>query len=313
MAITKTSSPPKIDGILDDAVWQNAPIATGFIERSPNNGKPQADSIKTEVRILYDDTGIYFGAQMYDPTPNKIAKELTERDGVGNDDFFGVALNGYNDKQQSLEFMVTAAGVQFDAKLTTDGEDDTWNSIWYSGAKINEKGWSVEMKIPYSELRFPKSNVQEWGMNMFRRIQRIKASYDWNFVDNAKNSYTLFDGVLQGIENINPPTRLSFTPYISTYVNSFDGKTTSNFNGGMDIKYGINDAFTFDMTLIPDFGQANFDNSILNLTPSNEHSLPKEPNCSVKEECFTPEESAENLPDIRQPAKTKKLQNILRK
>jgi hypothetical protein len=82
-----------------------------------------------------------------------------------------------------------------------------------------------EMKIP--ELRFPKSNVQEWGMNMFRRIQRIKASYDWNFVDNAKNSYTLFDGVLQGIENINPPTRLSFTPYFSTYVNSFDGKTTS--------------------------------------------------------------------------------------
>ncbi|WP_343665297.1 DUF5916 domain-containing protein [Chryseobacterium mucoviscidosis] len=267
IVITKTSSSPKIDGILDDAEWRNAPVATGFIEREPNNGKLHADSIRTEVRILYDDTGIYFGAQMYDPTPHKIAKELTERDGVGNDDFFGVTLNGYNDKQQSLEFMVTAAGVQFDAKITTDGEDDTWNSIWYSGAKINEKGWAVEIKIPYSELRFPKSNVQEWGMNMFRRIQRTKTTYDWNFVDNAKNSYTLFDGVLNGIENINPPTRLSFTPYFSTYVNSFDGKTTANVNGGMDVKYGINDAFTFDMTLIPDFGQANFDNSILNLTP----------------------------------------------
>lgn len=265
--ITKTSSSPKIDGILDDEEWKNASVATGFIERSPNNGKLQADSIKTEVRIVYDDTGIYFGAQMYDPTPHKIAKELTERDGVGNDDFFGVTLNGYNDKQQSLEFMVTAAGVQYDAKLTTDGEDDSWNSIWYSGVKINDKGWAVEMKIPYSELRFPKSNVQEWGMNMFRRIQRTKTFSDWNFVDNAKNSYTLFDGVLQGIENINPPTRLSFTPYFSTYVNSFEGKTTANFNGGMDVKYGINDAFTFDMTLIPDFGQANFDNSILNLTP----------------------------------------------
>lgn len=265
--ITKTATSPKIDGILDDTEWQNVPVATNFIERNPNNGKPQADTIKTEVRILYDDTGVYFGAQMYDPTPNKIAKELTERDGINNDDFFGVALNGYNDKQQSLEFVVTAAGVQFDAKLTTDGEDDTWNSIWYSAAKINDKGWAVEMKIPYSELRFPKSSIQEWGMNMFRRIQRIKASYDWNFVDNQKNSYTLFDGVLQGMENINPPTRLSFTPYISTYINSFDGKTTSSFNGGMDVKYGINDAFTFDMTLIPDFGQANFDNSILNLSP----------------------------------------------
>ncbi|GAB0157294.1 hypothetical protein CHRYSEOSP005_25660 [Chryseobacterium sp. Alg-005] len=265
--ITKTPSSPKIDGILDDPEWQNAPIATHFIERNPNNGKPQDDSIKTEVRILYDDTGIYFGAQMYDPTPDKVAKELTERDGINNDDFFGVTLNGYNDKQQSLEFVVTAAGVQFDAKMTSDGEDESWNSIWYSGAKINDKGWAAEIKIPYSELRFPDSNVQEWGMNMFRRIQRIKASYDWNFVDNQKNSYTLFDGILQGIENINPPTRLSFTPYFSTYINNFDGKTTSSFNGGMDVKYGINDAFTFDMTLIPDFGQANFDNSILNLTP----------------------------------------------
>ncbi|KUJ51168.1 DUF5916 domain-containing protein [Chryseobacterium sp. JAH] len=267
ITIRKTSSTPKIDGILDDVEWQNIPVSTQFIERNPNNGKPQADSIRTEVRILYDDTGIYFGAQMYDPEPTKIAKELTERDGISNDDFFGVTLNGYNDKQQSLEFVVTAAGVQFDAKITSDGEDDSWNSIWYSGAKINDTGWSVEMKIPYSELRFPKSNVQEWGLNMFRRIQRIKASYDWNFVDNAKNSYTLFDGVLLGIEDINPPTRLSFTPYFSTYVNNFEGKTTANFNGGMDVKYGINDAFTFDMTLIPDFGQANFDNSILNLTP----------------------------------------------
>ena len=106
IVITKTSSSPKIDGILDDAEWRNAPVATSFIERQPNNGKLQADSIRTEVRILYDDTGIYFGAQMYDPTPHKIAKELTERDGVGNDDFFGITLNGYNDKQQSLEFMV---------------------------------------------------------------------------------------------------------------------------------------------------------------------------------------------------------------
>lgn len=265
--ISKTEMTPKIDGILNDLAWENKPITSNFIERSPNNGKPQADSLKTEVKILYDNTGIYIAAQMYDPTPNKIAKELTERDAIGNDDFFGITLNGYNDKQQSLEFLVTAAGVQYDAKLTSDGEDGSWNSIWYSAAKINDKGWAVEMKIPYSELRFPNSEKQEWGINMFRKIQRTKAFYDWNFVDNKKNSYTLFDGVLLGIEKINPPTRLSFTPYISSYINTYDGKSTTNFNGGMDVKYGINDAFTFDMTLIPDFGQANFDNSIMNLTP----------------------------------------------
>ena len=91
--------------------------------------------------------------------------------------------------------------------------------------------------------------------------------YDWNHVDNQKGSYTLYDGILGGVTDIKTPTRLSFTPYFSTYVNNYDGKTETNINGGMDLKYGINDAFTFDMTLIPDFGQANFDNSILNLTP----------------------------------------------
>src|SRR5690606_38702168 len=217
---------------------------------------------------LYDDTGIYFGAMLYDTNPAKIAKELTERDNIENDDIFGVTLNGYNDHQQSLEFLLTPAGVQADAKLTTDfGEDFSWNAVWFSAVKITENGWVVEMKIPYSELRFPKKDVQEWGINMLRLVNRTSTMYDWNFVDNKKGSYMLYDGVLAGIENINPPTRLSFLPYFSTYLNNYDGKTTANVNGGMDLKYGINDAFTLDLTLIPDFGQTSFDASVLNLSP----------------------------------------------
>lgn len=258
----------KIDGIFDEEAWTNAPTATNFIQRSPVNGLPAPDSLRTEVKILYYDTGIYFGIQMFDPEPEKIAKEMVERDNVGNDDLVGVVLNGYNDKQQSLEFVVMPTGVQYDAKITNDqGEDGSWNAVWYSAAKINEQGWFVEMKIPYSELRFPEKEIQEWGFNIVRRIQRTKVMYDWNLVNNEKGNYNLYDGILQGIENIKPPTRLSFMPYISTYVNNVDGKTTANFNGGMDLKYGINDAFTLDVTLIPDFGQANFDNAILNLTP----------------------------------------------
>lgn len=145
----------KIDGILDDEIWKNVPIATNFVERQPNNGKPQPDSLKTEVRFLYDDTGLYIAAQMYDPEPSKILKELTERDNIANDDIFGVIINGYNDHQQSMEFVVTAAGVQFDAKLT-DNEDVSWNGVWYSAVKINEKGWAVEMKIPFLNSGFPK-------------------------------------------------------------------------------------------------------------------------------------------------------------
>ena len=157
----KTNNTIKIDGIFDEEAWSKAPIATNFIQRSPENGVPVPDSLRPEVKILYDDTGVYFGAQMYDPHPEKRAKEMVERDNVGNDDIFGVVLNGYNDKQQSLEFLVMPTGVQYDAKITNDnGEDSSWNGVWYSAAKINEKGWFAEIKIPYSELRFPKNNLR---------------------------------------------------------------------------------------------------------------------------------------------------------
>ncbi len=258
----------KIDGILDEEVWNNAPLAQNFVELQPVNGKAEASEFRTEVKILYDDTGIYFGAKMYDPEPDKIAKELVERDNVGNDDFFVVVVNGYNDKQQSLEFIVLPNGVQFDAKMTNDyGEDSNWSAVWYSAAKIDNDGWTVEMKIPYSELRFPKKDVQEWGLNFVRLIRRTKIKTTWNFIDNKKGSFLLYDGVLTGIENIKPPVRLSFLPYFSTYLNNYDGKTSTSINGGMDVKYGINDAFTLDTTLIPDFGQTTFDDNILNLSP----------------------------------------------
>lgn len=264
----KLEKAPKIDGNLDDDAWKNIPIAKDFIEFRPNNGKAEDADFKSEVKIAYDDTGIYVSAMLYDKEPSKISKELTERDNIGNDDFFVLFLNGYNDKQQSLELFVTAAGVQADSKITNEnGEDFSWNGIWYSAAKIVENGWTVEMKIPFSELRFPKTEAQNWGLNFFRQINRTKTAYTWNYINNQKGGFLLYDGVLENIKNIDPPIRLSFMPYFSTYVNNYDGQTTTNFNGGMDVKYGINDAFTFDMTLIPDFGQANFDNSILNLTP----------------------------------------------
>ena len=264
----KLDKAPKIDGNLDDETWKNIPICKDFVELRPNNGKTEDADFKSEVKIAYDDTGIYVSAMLYDKEPSKISKQLTERDNIENDDFFVLFINGYNDNQQSLELFVTAAGVQADSKITKEnGEDFSWNGIWYSAAKIVENGWTVEMKIPFSELRFPKSAVQNWGINFFRQVNRTKTAYTWNHVNNQKGSFLLYDGVLENIKNIDPPTRLSFTPYFSTYVNNYDGKTTTNFNGGMDVKYGINDAFTFDMTLIPDFGQANFDNSVLNLTP----------------------------------------------
>lgn len=266
VTIPRVIKAPKIDGVLNDLAWKNAPIATNFVERQPINGRPIPDSLATEVKIVYDNLGIYFGAFMKDPEPEKILKELTERDDIGNDDFFFVLLNGYNDRQQSLQFIVTAAGVQYDAKMTNDREDSSWNGIWYSAVNIVENGWIAEIFIPYSELRFPNKDVQEWGLNMEREFRRSRTRYSWNHIDNTKGSFSIYDGEIHGIENIEAPLRLSFLPYVSGYVNNFDGKTETVFNGGMDLKYGINDAFTLDMILIPDFGQSKFDNEVLNLS-----------------------------------------------
>lgn len=264
--ITRISEAPKIDGVLDDLAWQNVAVAKDFVERNPNNGKPIPDSLRTEVKVVYDDLGVYFGATMYDPEPDKILKELTERDGIENDDFFFILLNGYNDRQQSLQFIVTAAGVQYDAKMTNGNEDTSWNGVWYSNVKINADSWVAEIFIPYSEVRFPQKDVQVWGLQMEREMRRIRTRYSWSPVDNSKGAFSTYDGEMYGIQNIKTPTRLSFQPYVSSYLNSYDGESELTFNGGMDLKYGINDAFTLDMVLIPDFGQTKFDNAVLNLS-----------------------------------------------
>lgn len=266
ITIPRITEAPKIDGLLNDAAWQDAPIATDFVERMPNNGKPIPDSLKTDVKIVYNDLGIYFGATMKDPEPQKILRELTERDGIGNDDFFFILLNGYNDRQQSLQFIVTAAGVQYDAKMTNGNEDNSWNGIWYSAVQINDDGWVAEIFIPYSEVRFPDRKVQLWGLNMEREFRRARTRYSWSPIDNTKGAFSIYDGEIYGIENVQSPIRLSFQPYVSAYVNDYDGKTETLFNGGMDLKYGINDAFTLDMVLIPDFGQSKFDAEVLNLS-----------------------------------------------
>lgn len=264
--VNRIQEPPKIDGVLDDAAWQNAAIASNFVERTPANGRPIPDSLSTDVKVIYDDLGIYFGATLKDPEPSKIMKELTERDNIGASDFFFVLLNGYNDRQQSMQFIVTSAGVQYDAKMTNGFEDSSWNAVWYSEVSINEQGWVAEMFIPYSELRFPEKQAQEWGLQMERDFKRTGTRYSWNHVDNKKGSFSLYDGEIYGIQNIDTPVRLSFQPYVSSYLTNYAGNTEVSFNGGLDLKYGINDAFTLDMILIPDFGQTKFDEEVLNLS-----------------------------------------------
>ncbi len=270
----RTDNSPKIDGILDDEAWKNAPLATGFVEFRPTPGQPEKDSQKTEVRIVYDNAAIYVAARMHETNIDSIARELAPRDHVGNSDFFGIIFDTYLDKINANGFYVTAAGSQFDAKYSASGnEDELWNAVWESDVKIDKEGWTVEMKIPYSALRFSNKDVQKWGVNMTRKRQKVQQQFFWNPLDPNNNGFINQSGELEGIKNIKAPIRLSFSPYISSYVNNYPynepglKNTNGSFNGGMDIKYGINQSFTLDMTLVPDFGQIQSDNQILNLSP----------------------------------------------
>ena len=258
-----------VDGNLDEPQWQTAPIAKDFFMFAPDNGKEVEKGKETEVKILYDNEAIYIGAILYDAEPSKILKELTLRDDQGTSDNFGVFINGFNDGQQDFRFFCTASGTQLDCLATdTNGEDFSWDAIWLCKAKITNKGWVVEMKIPYAALRFSNNKVQTWGINFVRDLKRENSIYVWNKVDNKINNVIQQAGNLEGIENIKTPTRLFFLPYSSFYLNANDNqKTKGTLKGGMDIKYGINDAFTLDAILIPDFGQTKFDDQILNLGP----------------------------------------------
>jgi hypothetical protein len=273
----RTDTPPKIDGDLSEGSWQNVPVAGSFIQNFPDYGKPSL--VKTEVKVIYDDEAIYIGAYLYD-NPTLIRKQLTARDEeIKKDvDYFSVFLDTYHDRQNGFQFAVTSVNVQSDARLSPNftvepGEygDKSWDAVWESKVSMQPDGWVVEMRIPYISLRFSKKDLQDWGVQFLRFSRRINETSFWNEVKPEVNGFVNQFGDLQNLKNIKPPLRLSFSPYVSggyQTIPETDGyRTTWLRNGGMDVKYGINESFTLDATLIPDFGQVVSDNVINNLTP----------------------------------------------
>lgn len=267
IAAFRASVPPHIDGELDDEAWNNVPVAKDFVQFVPNNGAPAWQ--RSEVRFLYDNTAFYIGAMLYDTAPDSILTGLSERDNINNADYMGIYIDPQGTGTNGFGFFVTASGVQVDMKVTSYYEDGSWDAVWVSQTSITDSGWIAEIKIPYTALRFPKKEIQTWKINLWRNIMRHRQNTNWNFVNREKDGILTQCGRLTGVSNIKPPLRLSFMPYISTYYekNPDLKKWNSIFNGGMDLKYGINEGFTLDMTLIPDFGQVQSDDKISNLSP----------------------------------------------
>ncbi|MEZ5033515.1 MAG: DUF5916 domain-containing protein [Chitinophagaceae bacterium] len=271
---TRRTGEIKIDGIPDEAGWKDATPMTDLVEFRPTPGAKENEATKTVAYLLYDDEGIYFGGYCYERTKDSIAIELSGRDGFGTNDYVGLVLDTYHDKQNGFEYFVTPLNEQWDAKMSNSGREDfSWDGVWKSKAEIHDNGWSFEMFIPYSAIRFGKKDVQTWGLNFTRRRKKTEQQYTWNPINPTLNGFLTQEGTWSDIQNIKPPFRLQFSPYLSTYVNHYPVNTpgeknwTSSVNGGMDVKYGINQAFTLDATLVPDFGQVPSDNLVLNLSP----------------------------------------------
>ena len=261
-----------IDGKADEASWINTERYSDFTQYEPANGRPS--SFTTIVRMLYSDEGIYVFADLIDNAPDSISTELGERDSDNeiNAEWFSIDLCPFDDGVNGFSFKITVSGVQTDIKRASGsaGRDETWDAIWDSETLITGEGWSAEIFIPFSSIRFPTSGNTPWGVNFHRFVARKNEVSSWNYVDKTKGASFSQTGQIFGFKDINPPERISLMPYLSVFMedqSQSDGGWAKHINGGIDLKWGLNESFTLDATLVPDFSQVQSDDQVLNLTP----------------------------------------------
>ncbi|MAO46031.1 MAG: hypothetical protein CL823_02665 [Crocinitomicaceae bacterium] len=259
-----------VDGELNDAVWAFAESTSDFTQYMPSPW--EAPSQRTEVKIAYNDEAMYVYARMFDTAPDSILQQISGRDNFDNTDEFGLWLSPYNDGNNAFSFAVNPAGVQRDVVISPGAYDVQWNAVWRVETGRDDEGWTAEFWIPWNSVRFTKmedGEDQVWGVNFWRDVRRLREKEYWHAVDPARQGAEVNDsGELLGLRGVTPPPRLTLYPYVSAYANKVgDEEIVTDFNGGVDVKAGLGEAFTMDMTLIPDFGQVVADNLVLNLSP----------------------------------------------
>ncbi len=265
----RLSAAPKIDGKLDDEVWKSANLYSDFIQSRPIEGA--IPTFPTEVKIAYTDYAVYVYAKLKDEHPDSILQQLGKRDDYGlNGDYFYFKIDPYDNRQDAFQFGVYASGIQMDSKFS----DLTYNGVWKSAVTIDKEGWNIEMEIPYSAIRFPKTEEQNWAFQCVRSLRRIRENDQFSLTPSESANPLMYWARLKGIHHINTPVRLSVTPYAAiNYEKSpdynekgeFRYSNSYSYSLGADIKYGIDDRFTLDMTLLPDFGQVQTDKLVKNL------------------------------------------------
>ena len=274
MSAHRTSEEIKVDGVFDEAVWQSVEPIRQLYQIQPDQGEPATE--KSEVRILYDDKKLYFGFIFFDSEMDKIVANDMRRDsdGLRSNDYGYLLLDTYNDRRNAVFFRFTPVGGMEDTAVSNSGGslNSSWDIVWECRCKINEDHWTAEIAIPFSQLRFEKSDVMNWGVNFGREIARKREIDAWN---EAPKTYgglakyrTAYFGTLEGLEGITPSRRLEFLPYVlpgASYESSTE-ETEGVFDAGLDLKYGVTSNLTADLTFNTDFAQVEADQEQVNLT-----------------------------------------------
>ena len=270
----RTPEPPQIDGRLSEDAWSQAPIADGFIQRDPDEGRPATE--QTEVRVLYDQDAVYIGARLHDSQPALIARRLSARDELPDADHLTIYLDPRHDHLTGAQFTITAAGVQRDAVISNDtSESPSWDAVWSSAVTVDATGWSAEIRIPLSQLRFNAGSAQTWGINAARYLRRANETSWLELVPKNENGLASRMIHLTGIDGVTPRRQLELAPYTALRQEFVQPSETSDpFNDGartfgsvgLDVKAPMPGGLTLDATINPDFGQAEVDPAVINLS-----------------------------------------------
>ena len=275
---------PTVDGRLDDPVWDKVEWAGDFVQREPHEGKPPTEP--TSFKILYDEKNLYVAIRAHDREPQKIVRRLARRDNIDGD-WVEIQLDSYNDRLTAFCLRVNAAGVKSDTFLSGDGEveDEDWNPIWDVETAVDAKGWTAEMRIPLSQLRYAGGAQTTWGLQVWRKFFRSQETSFWQFIPRDSSGWVHCFGELRGLVGLRPQRQVELTPYTvasgrtfrSEPGNPFATGSASSFFGGLDGKVGVTSDLTMDFTINPDFGQVEADPSVVNLTAFETYYEEKRP------------------------------------
>jgi len=255
MRISKTDMPPKIDGELDDPVWQACEKHSGFTQFDPFNGRPSSEN--TSVMLTYDEDNMYVAFLCNDKEPSKIAASLTPREQFDLNDYMTFVIDTFHDQRTSYSFTVNPKGVQ---------KDEPGDYLWQSAARVTQEGWQAELQIPFKSIRFSKNETQIWGINFQRYIFRLQET-DYFTKVGRDDVFLEKSAVLTGLKQIHGGKNLELFPYAGFRDSQSEHKSEHKFAGGLDVKYGLTSNLNLDVTMSPDFSEVESDPFFYQLSP----------------------------------------------